>query len=403
MSVESSDTVSKGRLAARMKRIKPASTLAVAARTAQMRREGKDVVSFSTGEPDFDTPEVISRAGIEAITSGFTHYTDASGIVELREAVAQKFSLENGIPATAKNVLVSAGGKHSFFNAMMAILDPGDEVIIPAPYWISYPEMVTLLGGTPVPIRTTAQERYKITADRLRAAMTPKTKAIIINSPSNPTGVMYTPDELREFAEIAAEADVFLISDELYEKIVYGDVPHFSIGSIPELHSRAITINGVSKAYAMTGWRIGYMTGPEDVIAAAAAAQSQTTSNPSSISQKAALVALKEGEPDVIRMREEFRKRRELMGSLLREIPDITFPEPDGAFYYFIDVGSYLAGPVDTCDKLAEYLLTEHLTAFVAGSAFGDEKGIRLSYACSETDIRKGMERIAEGLAKLRR
>lgn len=401
MSQETSDRTT-GRIASRMEHIKPASTLAVAARTAQMRREGKDVVSFSTGEPDFDTPDVISQAGIKAITSGFTHYTDASGIVELREAIAEKFTRDNNIPTTAKNVLVSAGGKHSFFNTMIAILNQGDEVIIPAPYWISYPEMVALLGGVPVPLRTTSANRYKITAEQLRGAITPRTKAIIMNSPSNPTGVMYTPDELREFAAIAAEADVFLISDELYEKITYGEIPHFSVGSVPELRSRAITINGVSKAYAMTGWRIGYMTGPEDVVAAAAAAQSQTTSNPCSISQKAALTALKEGEADVVRMREEFRARRELMGSLLQEIPGISFPKPEGAFYYFVDISSYLNGPITDCDKLAEYMLTEHLVAFVAGSAFGDNEGIRLSYACSEEDIRKGVGRIAEGLAKLR-
>lgn len=402
MSLQSSSAVSDRRLADRMKRVKPASTLAIAARTREMRRDGKDVVSFSTGEPDFDTPEIIGNAGIDAIRSGFTHYTDASGIPELREAIAEKFIRENGVRTTPKNVLVSAGGKHSFFNAMIAILDPGDEVVIPAPYWISYPEMVTLLGGTPVVLATEAEERYKITPERLRKAITPRTKAIVINSPSNPTGVMYTPDELREFGGIAAEAGVFLISDELYEKIVYGDVPHFSVGSIPELADYAITINGVSKAYAMTGWRIGYMTGPPDVIAAAAAAQSQTTSNPCSISQVAALAALRDGEAEATRMREEFRKRRELTGSMLREIPDIAFPEPDGAFYYFIDVSKYLNGPVDTCEKLAEYLLVEHLVAFVPGSAFGDERGMRLSYACCEEDIRKGLTRFAEGMLKLR-
>lgn len=361
------------------------------------------MISFSTGEPDFDTPEVISKAGIDAINHGFTHYTDSSGIVELRQAIADKFTTENNIPTSAKNVLVSSGGKHSLFNAMMAILDPGDEVIIPAPYWISYPEMVSLLGGTPVCLQTNPEDHYKITANQLQEAITPRTRIIIINSPSNPTGMMYSPDELREFGQIAKEAGVYVISDELYEKIIYRDIEHFSLGSLPELRDQVITINGVSKAYAMTGWRIGFMTGPEDVLAAAAAAQSQTTSNPSSISQKAALSALQEGGPDIVRMREAFRTRRSLMGSMLREIDGLTFPEPDGAFYYFIDVSNYLGGQFSDGIKLAEHLLVDHLVALVPGAAFGDDRGMRLSYACSDDNIKNGVARLAEAFANIER
>ena len=396
------ETTARKRLASRMEAIKPATTLAIASRAKEMRREGKDVVSFSTGEPDFDTPEVISSAGIDAIQQGFTHYTDASGIPELREAVAEKLTTENNIPCTAKDVLVSSGGKHSLFNAMMAIIDPGDEVIIPAPYWISYPEMVSLLGGKPVCLQTNPEDHYKITVSQLRDAITPRTKAIIINSPSNPTGMMYTPDELRSFGSVALDAGAYIISDELYEKIIYRDIQHFSLGSVPELRDLVITVNGVSKAYAMTGWRIGFMTGPADVIAAASAAQSQTTSNPCSISQKAALTALQKGAEDIVRMREAFRKRRTLMGSMLREIPGLSFPEPDGAFYYFVDVSSYIGNQFSDGNKLAEYLLNEHLVAYVPGSAFGDERGMRLSYACSDEDIRKGVSRLAEGFSKIK-
>lgn len=384
-----------------MEAVKPATTLAIASRAKQMRSEGKDVISFSTGEPDFDTPGVISTAGINAINQGFTHYTDSSGIPELREAIAEKFATDNNIPTTPKNVLVSSGGKHSLFNAMLAILDPGDEVIIPAPYWISYPEMVSLLGGKPVCLLTNPEDHYRITPDQLRAAVTPNTKIIVINSPSNPTGMMYTREELLEFGKIAREAGAYIISDELYEKIIYSDIEHFSLGSVPELRDQVITVNGVSKAYAMTGWRIGFMTGPEDVIAAAAAAQSQTTSNPCSISQKAATVALKEGTPDIQRMREAFRARRTITGSMLREIPGLSFPEPDGAFYYFVDVSAYLGDRFANSGELAEYLLVDHLVALVPGSAFGDDRGIRLSYACSDEDLKKGLGRLAEGFAQI--
>ena len=391
------------RLSERAKIIKPAQTLAIAARAKGMLKEGIDVVSFSTGEPDFDTPRSISEVGIEAINSGFTHYTDAKGIPELRQAVAEKFQKENGIPSTADTVLVSSGGKHSLFNAMMSIINPGDEVIIPAPYWVSYPEMVSLLGGKPVVINTNAEDRFKISLDQLREAITPATRAMIINSPSNPTGSMYTPDELREMALVAADAGIFVISDELYERIIYGTVEHFSVGSLPELKDLAITVNGVSKAWAMTGWRIGFMTGPEDIMRAASAIQSQTTSNPCSISQKAALEAVVNGKDEAERLRNAFAGRRELMGSLLAEIPGITYPVPDGAFYYYINAESYRSERTPDSIALAEYLLIEHHVALVPGAAFGDDRGFRLSYACSDEDIKKGVERLARGFEELTR
>ena len=392
----------RNRLSDRAELIKPAQTLAIAARATAMKKEGIDVISFSTGEPDFNTPQDISAVGIEAINSGFTHYTDAKGIVELRKAVAEKFVSENGIPATPDTVLVSSGGKHSLFNGLMSIINPGDEVLIPAPYWVSYPEMVTLLGGKPVILETSAADRFKVTADQIREGITPKTRALILNSPSNPTGSMYTPDELKEFGTIIEEAGIYVISDELYEKIIYGTVEHFSIGSLPELADLAITINGVSKAWAMTGWRIGFMTGPADVLKAAGAIQSQTTSNPCSISQKAALEAILHGSEDAERLRQKFEKRRELMGSLLKEIPDISYPIPDGAFYYFIDAEEYRTDRTPDSIALAEYFLVNYHVAIVPGEAFGDDRGFRLSYACSDEDIQNGVERIAEGLRALR-
>lgn len=392
----------RSRLSDRAELIKPAQTLAIAARATAMKKQGIDVVSFSTGEPDFNTPDGISRVGVSAIESGFTHYTDAKGIVELREAVAEKFVRENGLPSTPESVLVSSGGKHSLFNALLSIINPGDEVIIPAPYWVSYPEMVTLLGGKPIILETSAAGRYKFSLEQLRDNLSPNTRALILNSPSNPTGSMYTPEELKEIAQVVAEAGIYVISDELYEKIIYGTVKHFSIGSLPELADLAITINGVSKAWAMTGWRIGFMTGPLDVLKAAGAIQSQTTSNPSSISQKAALEAILHGAEDAERLRQSFAKRRELMGSLLAEIPDIAYPIPDGAFYYFINAEEYRTERTPDSIALAEHLLVNHHVAIVPGEAFGDDRGFRLSYACSDDDIRKGVERLATGLRELK-
>jgi aspartate aminotransferase len=363
-----------------------------------MQADGIHVISLSTGEPDFPTPDVIKRAAIEAIDGNFTKYTQAEGIPELRRAVARKFTEENCIPTEDNEVLISVGGKHSIFNMMMAILDPGDEVIIPSPYWVSYPEMVRLFGGVPVILSTTVGSRYKITPDQLREAITPRTRLFIINSPSNPTGVMYSRQELEALGSIAAEAGIYVLSDELYEKIIYDDNSHFSIGSMPQLRNLAITVNGVSKAYSMTGWRIGFMRGPSDLIGAASCIQGQSTSNPTSISQKAALAALTRTTGEVEMMAREFEKRRDRIVDLLSAISGISFPRPDGAFYIFMDISSYFTPRHPDSSSLATYLLEEHHIAVVPGEAFGDDRAIRLSYASSIENIEEGVARIRRGL-----
>ena len=389
------------RLSQRASEIRPAPTLAIASRARRMRLEGIDVVSFSTGEPDFDTPESIAAAGIEAIRSGFTHYTDATGIPELRAAVARKFVEENGVPSTAETVMVSSGGKHAIFNVLAAIVDPGDNVIVQSPYWVSYPSLVSILGGTPRILDTTFESGYRMTPEQLRSAIDERTRCIILNSPSNPTGVMYSPDELRTFAEIAREHGCYILSDELYEKIVYGTVEHFSVGSIEGLSDLVITVNGVSKAWAMTGWRIGYATGPADVIRAAGAIQSQTTSNPTSISQVAALAALTDGVDEAERLRQAFERRRGLVLEEMRDIEGFRFVPPDGAFYVYADISRLLGDRFSGSVDFSEYLLVDHAVAVVPGLAFGNDSGIRISYACSDEDIRKGMQRIREGVQRL--
>ena len=389
------------RLSQRASEIRPAPTLAIASRARRMRLEGIDVVSFSTGEPDFDTPESIAAAGIEAIRSGFTHYTDATGIPELRAAVARKFVEENGVPSTAETVMVSSGGKHAIFNVLAAIVDPGDNVIVQSPYWVSYPSLVSILGGTPRILDTTFESGYRMTPEQLRSAIDERTRCIILNSPSNPTGVMYSPDELRTFAEIAREHGCYILSDELYEKIVYGTVEHFSVGSIEGLSDLVITVNGVSKAWAMTGWRIGYATGPADVIRAAGAIQSQTTSNPTSISQVAALAALTDGVDEAERLRQAFERRRGLILEEMRDIEGFRFVPPDGAFYVYADISRLLGDRFSGSVDFSEYLLVDHAVAVVPGLAFGNDSGIRISYACSDEDIRKGMQRIREGVQRL--
>lgn len=389
------------RLTRRSLSVNESTTLAIASRAKQMQAEGIRVVSLSTGEPDFPTPEIAKQAAIEAIQRNFTRYTQPEGMPELRKAVAEKFMRENGLPAEAAHVLISAGGKHSIFNAMMAIAQEDDEVIVPAPYWVSYPEIVKLTGAKPVVIPTKPDDNYKITPDRLRQAITSRTKAIILNTPSNPTGVIYSRAELEALGAVIAEAGIFVISDELYEKILYDDNVHFSIGAIPALRDLAITVNGVSKAYAMTGWRIGYMCGPADVMAASARIQSQVTSNPASISQVAALAALTRTTDEVESMVRAFARRRDLVTGLLDEIPDIRFVRPHGAFYVFIDMSAYYGDTVHDSAELATRLLCDHHVATVPGSAFGDDNAIRISYACSDDDIREGIGRIASGLAAI--
>lgn len=391
------------RLSKRATSINEAVTLAIAAEAKRMQAAGIPVISLSTGEPDFPTPQRIKQAAFDAINQNFTKYTQAEGIPELRNVVAEKFTTENGIPTEAHQVLVSSGGKHCLFNALAAIVDDGDEVLIPSPYWTSYPEMVTLVGGVPVLVEASYESGYRITPDQLRAAITPRTRAMIINSPTNPTGVVYSRQELEAFADVIAEAGIYVLSDELYEKITYDGNQHVSIGSFPQLRQLALTINGVSKAFSMTGWRIGYMCGPADVIAAAGKIQGQSASNPVSVSQRAALAALTTPEvaDDVRQMAEAFVRRRDLIVELLREIPDVKFHVPGGAFYIFLNVEKFYSSQIPNSAALANYLLREHLVATVPGSGFGDDHAIRLSYACSESDIREAVKRIGEGLRSL--
>lgn len=377
-------------------------TLAIAAKAKAMKQQGVDVVSLSTGEPDFATPACAKRAAIEALESDFTHYTESNGIPELRRAVAEKFKRENGIEdASEKTVLVSCGAKHSIMNVLASLLNKGDEVIIPAPYWVSYPAMVQLCEGTPVFVHTTMEQRFVMNAEQLRNAITPNTKCVILNSPSNPTGMMYSRQELAELVAVLEQSDCYIISDEIYEKIIYGDVEHCSIGSFESIAHRVITVNGCSKAYAMTGWRIGFMHAPDKILKEAAKVQSQDTSNPTSIAQKAALSALLYADADVELMRKEFARRRDMICELMQHIPNVTFLKPQGAFYLWVDIRAALTPRVGTAAVFCEELLERYHLALVPGEAFGAEGYVRFSFAANDATIRKGVERFADMITAL--
>ncbi|MCS6809074.1 MAG: pyridoxal phosphate-dependent aminotransferase [Bacteroidota bacterium] len=378
-------------------------TLAINAKAKAMKAQGIDVVSLSTGEPDFPTPQVVKDAAINAINQNLTYYTESNGIPELRKAIAEKFRIENKLPNVSPDtVLVSTGGKHSIFNALLAMCNEGDDVILQAPYWVSYPAMIQIAGARPVILETSLSSRYKITPAQLKAALTSQTKCVILNSPSNPTGTMYTPDEIRALAEVLSDHECFILSDELYEKISFGSVEHYSIGSLPELAHRVITVNGVSKAYSMTGWRIGYMTGPADLIQEAAKVQGQSTSNANSIAQRAALAALLHTADDVERMRKEFARRRTMFAELLSPIPNIEFLLPDGAFYMFVDIRKALQTMrVQTSFEFCKEALEQHHLAIVPGEAFGAPGCVRFSFAASDETLQKGIARFAKALQEL--
>jgi len=395
-------------IAKRAQAIKPSPTLATAAKAKAMKAQGIDVVDFGVGEPDFDTPENVKQAGIKAIQSGFTKYTPAGGTDELKEAVIEKFRKDNGLSYEKSQVLISCGAKHSLYNIAEALFDPGDEVIIPSPYWVSYPDQVLLNDATPVIVETTEQEGFRVSAAKLEKAVTGKTKAIVLNSPSNPTGLAYDKKTLEEVAAVAVKHKIYVISDEIYEKLVYDGFKHFSIASLgPEIRDLTIVVNGVSKSHSMTGWRIGYAAGPKDVITAMANIQSQSTSNPSSISQKAALEALR-GPQDFIRtMNIEFDKRRKFMVERLNKLPGVSCLMPVGAFYAFPNIaklfGKSVNGkPIKNSSDLAAYLLEEAKVALVSGDAFGADAYIRLSYATSMESIQKGLDRIEKAVSLLR-
>ena len=380
--------------------ITPSSTLAVTAKAKQMKAEGIDVVGFGAGEPDFDTPEHIKQAAIKAIEDGFTKYTPASGTVELKKAICHKLKNENGLDYKQNQIVISNGAKHSLTNAFTAILNPGDEVIIPAPFWLSYPQMVKLADGVPVIVYAKKENDFKVTIEDLEKAVTDKTKALVVNSPSNPTGVVYTEKELRAIADFAVKYDLYVISDEIYEKLIYDGIKHVSIASFnEEIYKRTIIINGVSKSYSMTGWRIGYLAAPEDVAKAISNVQSHATSNPNSIAQKATLAALTGPQDCVEVMRKEFEARRNYMVERLSKISSFSIIKPQGAFYVVIDISNILGKEfegrkIETADDFSEILLEKESVAVVSCTDFGFSNCIRLSYAISLENIKKGLDRI---------
>jgi aspartate aminotransferase len=394
-------------IAKRAQAIKPSPTLATAAKAKAMKAQGIDVVDFGVGEPDFDTPENVKQAGIKAIQSGFTKYTPAGGTDELKEAVLEKFKRDNGLQYDKSQILISCGAKHSLYNIAEALFDPGDEVIIPSPYWVSYPDQVLLNDALPVIVETTEAEGFKLSAKKLEQAVTKKTKALILNSPSNPTGLAYDKKALEDIAALAVKHNLYVISDEIYEKLIYDGFTHTSIASLGrEIKDLTIVVNGVSKSHAMTGWRIGYAAGPKDVILAMANIQSQSTSNPSSISQKAAVEALRGPQDFIGTMNIEFDKRRKYMVERLNKIKGVSCLMPVGAFYAFPRIsslfGKSLTGKVvKNSADLATLLLEEAKVALVSGDAFGADAYIRLSYATSMDSIKKGLDRIEQMINSL--
>ncbi len=382
-------------------KISPSVTLEITAKAKSMKAKGIDVISFGAGEPDFNTPENIRKEGIRAIEEGYTKYTPASGINELKEAVCKKFKEDNKLEYTPENIVISSGAKHSIYNALMAILNPGDEVIIGVPYWVSYPELIKIAGGNPVFIHTKEEHDFKFTVDDLEKVRTENTKAIILNSPSNPTGSIYYKEELEKIADWAVENKIFVISDEIYEKLVY-DGEHVSIASINEdIKNLTIVINGMSKAYSMPGWRIGYLAAHKDIAKVISNIQSHTTSNPCSISQYASVVGLNGDQSAVYEMKEQFEKRRDYMVDTINSIKGLSCRKPKGAFYIMVNIsqlkgtvvkGNTINGSLD----LAKVLLDEGQVAVIPGIGFGDDNYIRLSYATSMENIEKGLRRIKD-------
>lgn len=379
------------KLAARVSQVTPSITLAIAAKAKAMKAEGIDVCSFSAGEPDFDTPAHIKAAAAKALEEGKTKYGPAAGEPKLREAIANKLKSDNGLDYKAENVLVTNGGKHSLYNLIVALIDPGDEVIIPAPYWLSYPEMVTLAGGKSVIVHTDASTGYKITPEQLKKAITPKTKLFVLNSPSNPTGMVYTPEEIKALAKVIVDADILVVSDEIYEKILYDGTEHISIGSLgADIFARTLISNGFAKGYSMTGWRLGYLAGPLEIIKAASTIQGHSTSNVCTFAQYGAIAALESSQDCVEEMRQAFAKRRQVMYDRLNAIPGLSCPKPDGAFYLFPDISKTGLKSLDFCNALLEELQV----AVIPGVAFGADDNIRLSYATDMATIEKGMDRL---------
>ena len=395
------------KLASRVAKVKPSETLAITAKANALRAQGRDVIGFGAGEPDFDTPDHIKQAAIRAIEAGFTKYTPVGGTDELKDSIIAKLKTDNRLEYKRSQVVVSCGAKHTLYNLAQALFEEGDEVIIPAPYWVSYPDIVVLAGGTPVILNTLEKDGFKMKPEQLKASITPRTRAVIFNGRSNPTGAAYSPDELKALAAVLADTDIFAVSDDIYEKILYADFPFANIVMADSrLKDRTIVVNGVSKAYAMTGWRIGYAAGPEEIIGAISKIQSQNTSNPTSISQKAAVAALTGDQHVVSMMVAEFEKRKNCIVEALNDIPGIQCLMPGGAFYVFPNVSalygrSYEGKKITNSTEFIEYLLDVANVATVPGAAFGSDDHIRLSYATSLTNIEEGVRRIRNAVAKL--
>lgn len=394
-------------LSRRVKKIKPSPTLAIDTRAKQMKAEGIDIVNFGVGEPDFDTPDNIKEAAIKALRGGFTKYTPVGGIDILKDAIIEKFKNDNGLDYTRDEIIVSCGAKHCLYNIAQAILGPGDEVLIPSPYWVSYPEQVILNDAKPVFVETKEEDSFMLKPEILESYITKKTKALILNSPSNPTGIVYNKKELEEIAEIVLKHNFYVISDEIYEKLIYEDKKHISIASLDDrIKQKTIIVNGLSKSYAMTGWRIGYAAGPKDIIKAMTNIQSQSTSNPTSFAQVAAVEALK-GPQDIINiMVNELDKRRKIILKEISNIKGIKCIEPNGAFYAFPNVSYYYGKRYDntkinSSSDISIYLLEKAKVAVVPGAAFGKDEHIRLSYASSIDEIKKGLNRIKIALSEL--
>ncbi len=392
----------------RVDAMQPSATLAMKSRAEERRRQGHPVVALSAGEPDFDTPQPIADAGVRAIRNGFTHYTENTGILALREAICEKFDHDNGLSYTPEQIVCSNGAKQSLALAIHALCDEGDEVLVPAPYWVSYPEMARFSGAEPVVVPTRVDNDYRLTPEALDDAITDRTRLLILCSPSNPTGTVYPPEELAALADVLRRhEDVYVVSDEIYEHVIY-DAEHRAFASFPGMKDRTVTVNGFSKAYAMTGWRLGYLAAPEPIAQAAAKIQGQFTSAPCSITQKAGVAALEMDKGPVEDMVAAFRRRRDVVVKRLRAIDGVRCPTPEGAFYVYPDLSRFFGAEapdgstIEDGDDLCFYLLEEHNVALVPGPAFGEPKGLRLSYASSMADLETALDRIETGLAALR-
>jgi aspartate aminotransferase len=393
------------KLAKRVQQLTPSTTLAITAKAKALKKQGHDVIGLGAGEPDFNTPEPILRAAEEAMRAGHTKYTPSGGIPELKQAIAEKFQRDNGLSYQPEQIVVTTGAKHALYNLFQVLIDPGDEVIIPAPYWVSYIEQVKLAGGTPVIIRGDESQSFKVLPEQLRGAITERTRAFLINSPSNPTGMVYSRDELEALGRVCLEHGLVIISDEIYEHLIYGDEPHVSVAGLgQDFYEQTIVINGVSKTYSMTGWRIGYAAGNADVIQAMTGLSSHSTSNPTSIAQYAALAALTGSQEPVYEMKKAFKKRRDYILQRIEKIEGLRCLKPQGAFYGFVNVRDVVDASkrFRDVDEWVKGLLEEELVAVVPGSGFGSPDHIRISYATSMEQLERAMDRIERFVKKYR-